>query len=472
MSKTPEISTSSFGDELLIPVPCTIRSEDPNRENNTVLLEKRAKAYLAQRYPLTSEGKTLRGEVVKALGYSDTKRVKELGIYLPTVENPQLHLFKDLECTPEQEEQLFGWDLANVQCTAGCTHDCLQCSTPPAEKMEIMPYAAVLKISEKMREQEAKKDDLWASWTELIRNGTGIDLEEVERQCASRGISYPFAGFLEKYYPTLIPFVKSEYTKHPIKYTLNPSTNVDYLLVKRAVLRKVITNYYNNDVFDYADKTFPHEDGTPADYGDVFAACASDARPVHVTTAGWSRKNKPAKRAADKVMAACRNNPHLKDMIRISVSSGERRVCGNPDDYREDMKEVIKTLMQTSTSGLRDNIIFYSDPKDPPKKEYLQKVAWPLEAFIVSHHMPIVITSTDISHFSGRQAREDSKGDHDGAACMPGIHVWPDGTIAYQAYTFNGHARMEVKKGERPRPTGAKIYRLDGHNNHMNSTLV
>jgi hypothetical protein len=424
------------------------------------LLEKRARAFLAQKYPLTNKGEALRRDIAKNLNDGQEKRIDEIAINLPTVENPQLHLFKDLECTLEQEEKLFGWDLANIQSTAGCSHDCVQCSIPPAPKLTIMPFAAILKIAEKKKDQDAKKDDLWNSWTEFVKNGTGINLEDLPKEYAHSYGFRSFYIFAEKTYPSLIPFFKSEYVNHPIKFALGKEMGlVD--LSRKLVLNKFIVNYYNNDVFDYFDKSFPHEDGAPADYGDVFTACASDIRPIHITTAGWNRKNKIAQKAAEKIINKCRENPRLKDMIRISISHGERNARRNLDDYRENMKEVIAILMQTSSVKSRDKIIFYSDPREPEDNEFIEKVVSPLQSYIVNKHMPVVIVDTPISRFSGRLASDTSRDDHDGSCCQPGVHIWPDGTIAYQAYTFSENGSMEIKKGERPKSTGTYIYKLN-----------
>lgn len=129
----------------------TIKQGDPSirMENQGERVEiKIAKAFLQQRYPLAQEGEILRQQVRTALEEQDEATLDKLALLLPTVEQPNLHLFQELAVEPSQRD-IFEEHLANVQVTKGCRHDCTFCAASAEHKVEMMPFVAVLKIAEK-----------------------------------------------------------------------------------------------------------------------------------------------------------------------------------------------------------------------------------------------------------------------------------------------------------------------------------
>ncbi len=417
-----------------------------------------ANAFLHQRYPLTKDGEELKAQVKQIATNNNPQELNRLTPLLPTVENPRLELFKDFDLTPEQERSLFGLGLETIQVTKGCRHKCDFCIVGAEAKVQTMPFAAVLKIAEKMPEGMREADNLWRSWITSVKEDTGIDFTKVNSSEVA-SLNDEKSEFSLK--------IREAFSRHPISDVVHKQLwDVRFLLHPGNLLRHHITNFYDSDVFDYRDTTFPHADGTPADYGDVIKALASRMRPIHITTAGWPRADKVAQRAAEKIVSMD-GYRELTSQTRISINKFEYRAKRDLEEYLEDMKNVIYTLRR-----LVPQILLFYEKDNPEDQEFIKKVIEPLTEFIdegidgflaTGFHGDNIklgtIVAPRISYFSGPLADEEHKDDHhDVAACMPGTHIWPDGTIAIQKK--DPGKPWNALRGSRPTPTGEKLYSL------------
>jgi hypothetical protein len=411
--------------------------------------EKIAKAFLKQRYPLTEEGLTLRREVEKTLASGDRARIEMLRDRLPTVEKPHLELFRDLEIPKEREEELFGRDLANVQVTKGCRHKCTFCAAGAASKVEVMPFPAVLKVAEKKRERDRLVEEAWQRWVKLIKDKTGFDLENwtgsflVNEVCEKEFPSFPGAD--------LIAVEEFDEMTFP---------------ASRSRLLQQIENYYDSDPFDYRDAAFLHDDGAPADYGDVCVSLASRPRPIHITTAGWPLNDHVAQRAAEKIVALGKKDERLLLEPRISVNRYEATARRDLKRYLADMENVIQTLTE-----IKPEVLLFYEKNDLKDKEFITKVVKPIQKRALEDRRVMPPRKAHggqvaVSLFSGPMMDEPMREDHhDVMACMPGIHIWPDGTVARQAGEIwipdksgSSAKHKAIPTGSRPTPTGDNIF--------------
>lgn len=224
------------------------------------------------------------------------------------------------------------------------------------------------------------------------------------------------------------------------------------------------TNYYDSDPLDYRDKNFLHADGTMADFGDV-VELLTQTQLVHVTTAGWNPKDKIAGKAARKIARIAKSKlPNL----RLSVNPYEVQALKSYERYLESITENVEIL----TPVLREVLFFLRSTltevggkkyykTDPEHQRFHLEVVVPIVRMIEKHNKSlglradssyIKIIYATVSDFSGPSAVKGSE-DHDVMACMPGLHIWPDGTVSLQA----GSNLDKVPLGSRPTPTGAKL---------------
>lgn len=393
-----------------------------------------ARAFIRQQYPLSTLGDRLREELGIILREGDTEKLRNIAPSLPTVEHPQLHLFKDLELSEEDRKRIFGDELANVQVTKGCSHKCDFCAAGASAKVEMMPYAAVLKISGITRELDREEEAVINYLDERRAR---------RRQDNSQGLRvYGFSTVAEALeifsYKDNLPQQKRRdngFTRHYYQ-----------------------TNYYDSDPFDYRDASFVHEDGKPAEYGDVFSALASNLRPIYITTAGWSRHNKNAQAAMNKIIGLTEENPRKLAVARLSVNPFELRAKQNLHEYLEDTRLNIDNIAMLPkrrnpefTRG--EEILFFSDRH----YDFETQVIVPLEEYIRETHPDLSFMRPEVSYFSGPMAKGYG---HDVMACMGGYHIWPDGTVAQQKFTLSAESPdgKQVEDGTRPVETGLKLY--------------
>ena len=476
-----------------------------NREKEASIELKIARAFLFQKYPLSEKGEELRKkvvEVVQALKHNPTDkesldRLQELKSELPTVEHPHLDLFSDLEVSPEDEEKFFSVDLANVQVTKGCRHQCEHCAADASKKVQVMPFAAVLKIAEKVREQEAVFRRLRGNVERTIANPDSYPklgalvrkLEEItENWEFSEGDSEYWQAFIDKIRKKkwdwklveeiygLEPFLRSRkglktkeselgdllrdfiqaFEQCPacleVKKALKAG-NMDILIINPdKYFSKRFLNYYDSDPFDYRDTTFLHEDSTPADYGDVVKSLVSPYRPTEFTTAGWPLDDKIAQRAAEKIVALGSGTFAHR---RISVHPYETGT--SRDDavvYRRNMENVIRTL-----APIQPMVVFMLTSFKEGHEKYRPEI---MALYEIAKDLKIGTFLGEkegmrVSRYSGRAAVKfgQAEEDHDVMACMPGIHIWPDGSVQELS-----SAKIMAGKGARPQPLGKKIYTL------------
>ncbi len=483
-------------------------------ETNEAPLTKIAASFALQRFPLTEAGEALRVETERALATNNQAALEALADELPTVENPRLELFGDLR--PENERGEIFRDIANIQVTKGCRHACDFCAAGAEKTVEIMPFAAILQIREALLEHEAK---IPGALAELERDQRALQasidtnvnrlLWALERRTRLAIAELPSAGERAKETQTLQAWLKQvstvrktcrgsfltyEVMLHGIMETVrdNPhsqlvhglhETTSAFLALKASmddwyasrpcskVLRReglepmadetryhsLQTHFYDSDPFDYRDARFRHADGRPADYGDAVMALATEYHPVHITTAGWPKKDKVAQIAAEKIVEHARRFPERFTSTRVSVSPYEITARRDLEQYLSDIENTITTLARMPRGV---TILFFIPGEAHPAWPMFQKVLLPamrqLEAALpgrVRLNFPMTSDFSVPEEFS-----DTSTSQHDVMACMPGTHLWPDGTIARQRLLpFGGHALsrdQQAPTGSRPLPVG------------------
>jgi hypothetical protein len=214
----------------------------------------------------------------------------------------------------------------------------------------------------------------------------------------------------------------------------------------------ILANYYDSDPFDYRDTTFLHADGTPADYGDVVKALDGAGWRIEITTAGYPLQDAIAQRAAEKIAAMPLSTFYD---FRISVHPYEKGTSHeNPVTYKKDMENVIRTL-----APVHPQVVLFPTALNGELNESMGQAIGELYRLAYFTYMLDVWgwdqhTRLPPSRFSGRAAEfERNESDTDIMACLPGTHIWPDGTVAEQETEDEA-----VKKGARPKPIGKKLY--------------
>ncbi len=429
------------------------------------------------KYPLSDSGCALKERIQSG------KATKE---EIPTVENPRSELFAELNIAPERAEEVFGFELGNIQITKGCTHDCEFCCVSAMKKVDVMPFPAVLKLAEMKKKGEEAIETHWQSWVTELKKLSGVDIAQFEDNTeisasygeeAQKAIrksmltqhsmhesnqllldaleSNPIAKIVEFRRGKSIANIRDDIKE------ANEEREISVVHYKTFPLRKKniempITNYYDSDPFDYKDRSFLHADGTPADFGDVVQKLASFVRPIHITTAGWSTQDKIAQRAAEKV--AFLKGKGLLCNLRLSINPTEVRARKDLDKYLADMVNNIITLADTHPV-----ILIFGD------RQFQDRVFAFLQEKLTQEILKKVrLELSQISTFSGRaneqaEAFPDSRDDHDVASCMPGYHIWPNGAIAKQEYELdyrgNPTSSFTIRKGSRPTVTSdAKLW--------------
>lgn len=423
---------------------------------------------------------------------------------LPTVEHPRPELFADLNLSEEAKDRIFYTsDLANIQITKGCSHGCDFCSVSAEKTIQQMPFPALVKIAETkqhannlLREEhqrllhelhdqiEAIQETCWnfirecsvknpqlAGDIALHRWGpynttspTDILLYNIpntlrgyyyDRHITSpegrqftqwyKEIIHDVTEYIKKHHPILMrfydtsinPMAEENHTDHVPMYTQNPSL---LRLFRKNVGLRAVCLYYDSDPFDYKDSSFLHEDGTPADVGDVFNLLTTPEQPIHFTTAGWTRKNTHAQRAARKLVETVKQRGgNLLRGMRISVNATERRAKQHLDEYCEDMKAVIDILAPLVPELL---LMVPAHLSLDDYEQYMARVHKPLARYaqqLTDDGKKIVVMQPHTTYRNGgatslsiNPAFVDKALNHDNGACMPGWHIHPSGEIAYQ----------------------------------------
>lgn len=440
------------------------------------ILTSRATAFIHQKYPLSPLGRELRTRVGNALAANDMDQLKLIQSHLPTVENPEMKLFEDLKLTDEQAESILGYKkLAFIQTTKGCSHNCLFCAAGSEHRVSIMPSPAILKIGEVIKRFDGQPNirGLWKSWEETILKETGIDLrsgntmEAVRREqeyflCNADGEFGAIQNLLQIYRGHPISgYFDDEWFMEKYRKDIRQVDHTDFrrtFFSRKGLFPLYVTNYFDSDPFDYRDSASPHQDGTPADYSDVVKALATDLRLIHITTAGWRKSDRVAQRAGEKIVILAQQHPELFGGIRISVNKTEGMAQQDLGEYLSQIENVIKTLQDADPE-----VLLIYDERAPNINAFRKKVVIPLKQFIHeinlegNNHPAIKTTTYTPSYYSGRMADKKREAtDRDIMSIMPGMHIWPDGTIAFQ--TGKRGASPFEDKGHRPKPIGLNIF--------------
>jgi hypothetical protein len=176
-----------------------------------------------------------------------------------------------------------------------------------------------------------------------------------------------------------------------------------FLPVLFSSLQNPINCHYDNDPLEYSDYKFRHEDGTPADFSDIFCLLDTYVRPVFVSTAGWLEANWLAERSVRNIVENVKNKAFFGG-FRLGIKRYERLARTNPDAYLSNLKRMM-TILWPLTEGKHLDLLFYYDPRIENDKAWAETKARELEEFAVSTlggsiegcaHFAIV------SHHSGR----------------------------------------------------------------------
>lgn len=425
------------------------------------VLSERENKFLQIRFPLSPQGEDLKKAILAGTASEDD---------LPTVEKPHLELFADFDALDQSRiTEIFDEGLANIQITKGCRHQCTFCAAGASKEVETMPFPAVLKSAEYKKKLDGEVERQMEDWIRVMEEETGLSIEQIRKirleesglpleeinrvgsKIAQAFQNHPLYQTLRKYNPDLVEHFDKHIKifGHLATVDFHQSIPVDYRDSDSWVdnLLPQVTNYYDSDPFDYKDRTFTHQDGTPADFGDVAEALASKVRPIHITTAGWSKTDKIAQRAAEKII---KMGPEYFKHVRLSVNQFEIRARKNPDIYLEDTKNSIQIL---ASLGLE--VIIFDNKEDPKYTSVIKE----LEEFIKG--VPgIKIKRPNLSYYSGPMKKEEEFDDHhDVMACMDGYHIWPNGTIAVQERIFDKFKQPTAPEGARPTPNGEKLWK-------------
>ncbi|OGE31936.1 hypothetical protein A2631_02325 [Candidatus Daviesbacteria bacterium RIFCSPHIGHO2_01_FULL_44_29] len=422
-----------------------------------------AQAFLRQRFPLSKQGEVLRAYLDEVTHRGDPAALLALRPQLPTVEAPQLHLFAKLRSNRIFESPD---DIKNIQVTKGCSHGCDFCAIDAFSRVEAMPYVSVLKIAQSLREAERPRQKAYQEWQARLTLHTGVTLAQF-REASVTWANAPLREGTEHFFDKFAELseVLWEYLQQdpPTFLPVRPAVMGKSGLREDDLLtphKRSITNYYDSDPFDYRDTTILHQDGTPADYGDVFTALASPFSPIHITTAGWRQNNAVAKRAAQKIAQATQADPALRRQFRLSVNMGELTAKQSLDLYLDSITSAARELFSAGVPHDLNQILLFADQETPNGLEFEKKCLAVLSQEITKNHLPAGIYQCRISRYSGRNREWNGSADHDVMACMPGYHIWPNGSVMYQDSFRDTDGKIKVRRGTRPQPTGDELYRL------------
>lgn len=411
-----------------------------------------AKAFVRSKYPLSLAGQILKENTMSLLNANNHNQLRKMAMAeLPTVEQPRSHLYADMEIS---DEKRFILNLCNIQVTKGCSHKCSFCAAAAIDKVTSMPYPAILKIAEKLHNVRKSLfpefEQSWKKWRDEVLDNFGQDIDVID------GIRNYFIKNEEGYKKIDALYSQQEHLKKLSKeYSFSPFRFSKTHMARG--LRGAIQNYYDSDPFDYLDSSFFHQDGSPANYGDVFKLLNTEDSPVFITTAGWSRKAKHATLAAESIVKQFQDSEKLwktRDYMRprLSITRSNQRARRDFNSYKADLIENIRTLHKLKPALI---VVVGDEPED---MRFMNEVVHSVLTFSSSlKPTHIRIEQWDVSHYSGRAEKPEHENDTDIMSCMPGFHIWPDGKVAWQEPEFLG-ATTKARKGSRPTPTGAKLW--------------
>ncbi len=438
------------------------------REN----IEKIKNVFLNARYPLSAEGEQLKAEILA--GKYDNEQLCHL---LPTVENPRSGLFVDLNIDEENKAAVFGPELSIIQTTKGCSHQCKHCAIAAGKKIETMPFPAVVKCAEAKHLADIKIAQEIREYITELEKITGYsrlqlaymkygfykdgEFSKEQTRLAAEKVREFFAN--SEFKATFYGLGNGRWIKS-LQQSIYSSEEFDRdkaeegfvnIPVTMPEMDNFIVNYFDSDPFDYKDPNFLHEDGTPANYGDVYRALSSRIRHAYVLTAGWAETNKDNNSATQDMF----NRFHRpKEDFRggqftLSVSKYEHRYDRNPETYLRDTLNVLKSVV-----GFGIKVRLYDEGNDA---QWTERVANPIREYIKKiksenkeEEIQIDLDDLDeISRYSGRLAREGgpTEDDWDVMTSCPGVIIQPDGQILYHKRSAE-KAYAESDPGVRPEP--------------------
>lgn len=367
-------------------------------------------------------------------------------LLVPTVENPQADLYENLNLADFQDVPVFA-DIANIQVTKGCRHQCTFCAAGAEKTVETMPFQAIVKIADALKIEDIHKRELRKRHREefLVAFDRFLELKKLRPRTDDHFRTMFFLALSREKitYQELVEKVPYFELFYKPSSMANPHEFEDDTGPKQ-----MIQNYYDSDPFDYRDNNFLHENGDPADFGDVARLLVSSERAVHVTTAGWSKTDKVAQRAAEKVAMLGKENIYL---TRLSVSPFDIRARKKMEKYIEDTVNSLRTLLP-----LHPEILFFGE--EAFKEKIMEALTKESSELLSASQWPLfTVSDTPTSNFSGaaKDNEMETDSDHDVMACMPGYHIWPGGDVAFQK---KGTFGWNAPDGSRPTAIGKKIW--------------
>jgi hypothetical protein len=411
------------------------------RTSTDVALIKIAKAFLRQKYPLTAEGESLKKDIEQVLVRNDLPWLRGNVWQLPTVENERRELFAELNGNKFIFSHIFGSDFATIQTHNGCSHQCQEFCYASAGKRicNRIPYMAAFKIALEKRCQDSRLLKISFNWLKMIKDIGLIDKNGLEQQKKIKAMnSREFFGFMlsiEKLADT------HPVRAYPIRWPAYAQIDFDliwhkylsFLPMEIFSFRSQILTYIDNDPLEYFDRNFCHDDGTYADYGDIFNIFTTPIRPIYISTAGWQSTNKYAECSVEKILQIYKDNKLSLYGFRLSINKNEVLARTNYPAYIENLKRMINILFPALGEDLYFSIFY--DPRIEGDIKWAESVHNEIESFAQERFGKSlgIDNYVKISHSSGlaydqRYAKEDFNVDTGDW----GYHIHPDGRVYYQ----------------------------------------
>jgi hypothetical protein len=375
------------------------------------------------------------------------------------VENPHPELFGDLDFGRLTESEVMGHKLNVIQSHAGCEHDCegFCDANAPNKIISRMPFMGLYRIAQSKLRYDRRYARISENWYRHIHK-MGI-VPESESLLDKRIRSMKRFG---EFYDFILQ-VLTVCEQHPISDHLRLweiTAEVDFryiwenygcfLPVLFNSLQNSILTYNNNDPVAYTDPRFRHEDGTPADFGDLFLRLDTYVRPVFVSTAGWLESNSLAERAMHKVVDRMKGDV-CSAGIRLSIKRYEKLARTSPEAYLYNLKRMLSVLWPLRESN-NLFLAFYYDVRVEDDELWAVSTMRELDEYAKLTLGDSIADCSEcslVSHYGGRAydpryAEED--GDPDNTW---GYEIRPDGTVTW---------RDETRLVRRETPDGHVFY--------------
>ncbi|KKQ37226.1 MAG: hypothetical protein US54_C0040G0002 [Candidatus Roizmanbacteria bacterium GW2011_GWA2_37_7] len=401
---------------------------------------KLARAYIRQKYPLTGRGMELQNQTKDALCQNDLARLDQFAQYcLPTVEEPKLELFEPLNIPKEFESLVFGHDLNTIQSHQGCTWQCTHCAFSTPNKIETMPYSAVLQIGQKKALFEDALRERMGNWLYTVH---------VRNEISNYNMYNPTQNDIDRMKAGGAAIL---FFNDPLSKLLPPDTfKMGFPVEKSDFELDPVSTYYDSEPLEYMDPNFLHKDGRPANFGDVWKALATTSRTVYITTAGWRSGNMNAIDSIGTLIDMKKILGAPSIIFRLSVNQFHPIARKSYSSYILFLQRIYDTI---KSLGPQFSIIV---PKDDMYDEYfVQNVVGPFQKYVEEseaddYDRVSLKVMGRLSRRHGRMAdgRHQEDNDVDNSA---GFLIRPTGQIKFRPFSDNS-AFIFNKQVRKPKP--------------------